>query len=624
MCGIAALLGSSDGGLARRMAESLSHRGPDGIKVWQGDDCALSHARLSIVDLVGSDQPIGSEHGCWLVQNGEIYNYLQLRERYSGYEWRTKGDGEVILAAHRAHQRKQSAQMSRAAPSLRSTTVGWVRSTRGATSSGNPAERHREWVSRLDGIWGFALWDSIRRELILSRDPLGVKPLLRVMTPSGELLVASEAKAFREHPDYEPKIDEKALLARLAFEYPLDETTLFEGVSQVAPGTIETWSLDEQGRATLTGVTRYSVENVSPQENWHPEVDAAPLLDSLCDSIEDRLMSDVPLGIILSGGLDSSMVAGLAHRAAAGAGKPVPECWTVAENEDNPDFRAAEAVCSALDLAHHTSTLDDDEFWQTLPALSWFGEDLDISVLFFQPLFQRMASEVTVGLCGQGADELHGGYPRYRNLAAHRDLISSRLRASQHPFADHLLKDVSAAAPTGAGQPWRRRNHNPQTCFSDLPTTLQYELDHGQLTNFQLRLVDRHSMAHGLEVRVPFLGSSHRKASHTLPVHWRVRGSEEKLALRAAAALTELPKSIVKRPKLPAGTATTPGMLEDLLSELRPHTEEWSRRYPTLQRILKNQPDMTIGLRLFESLHITDGGVGREKRDLWTLLQDLE
>ncbi len=621
MCGITAILGEGDTSLTREMADLLSHRGPDGIRVWSDEVCSLGHSRLSIVDLVGSDQPMGSEHGSWLVQNGEIYNFHNLRKKYSGYPWRTRGDGETILAAHHSAFHINSSIPSLAEPS-RSSLSGYLRRTSRASEPSNPATAHVGWVSQLDGVWGFALWDSKRQELILCRDPLGVKPLLRTLTPSGELLVASEAKAFRAHPDYVSRIDENAMLARLAFEYPLDETTLFEGVSQVAPATIETWALDSEGLATLTGVATYSTERIAPGSTWNPELDAPVLLESLCSSIEDRLMSDVPLGIILSGGLDSSMVAGLAHKAAAQAGQPVPECWTVAEDEDNPDFRAAEDVCSALDLGHHTSTLEEDCFWRTLPSLGWHGEDLDISVLFFQPLFEKMSSAVTVGLCGQGADELHGGYTRYRNLSGHQELISSRLSASRHPFADHLVNDISAVEEQGVAQPWRAKKHNPTEVFSDLTSTLEFEMNHGQLTNFQLRLVDRHSMAHGLEVRVPFLGAAHRQASSTIPNGWRIRGQQEKLALRAAAALTDLPKSIVNRPKLPAGTATTPTLLDELMTELRPHAREWAAGYPGLERILKTQPDMAIGLRLFESLHIIDGGLGRENKGLWDLLED--
>jgi asparagine synthase (glutamine-hydrolysing) len=604
------------------MVASLEHRGPDGIRTWADDDCALGHSRLSIVDLASSDQPIGSEHGCWLVQNGEIYNQVPLRAAGEAYPWRTQGDSETILAAHAAAIPAPTTPPGSASKGVR---VGWVNRARGAAQGGGEAARHVEWVKRLDGIWGFALWDARHRELILCRDPLGVKPLLRTQTDGGTLLFASEAKAFRHHPEYKPMMDEAAMVARLAYEYPLDETTLFAGVAQVRPGTVETWRLDESGMAVLTGVARYSRDEVKPEANWNPGTDAAGLLDSLCESVEDRLMSDVPLGIILSGGLDSSMVAGLAHRAAKAAGKPVPECWTVAESEDNPDYRAAEDVVAALDLGHHTSTLEEDSFWKSLPALAWHGEDLDISVLFFQPLFEHMSRDVKVGLCGQGADELHGGYPRYRDLPAHRDLVRGRLMSSRHPVADAMLDpEPQRDALVGAGQPWRTLDHDPDTHFSDLRSTLQFELDHGQLSNFQLRLVDRHSMAHGLEVRVPFLGRAHRKMAHTLPLDWRVRGRDEKLALRAAAALTDLPPEIVSRPKLAAGVATTPTLLAELLAELRPRAQEWATRHPRLERMLEKQPEMAIGLRLFESVHLVDGGLGREGKDLMTLLDDID
>ena len=622
MCGITGSLGGGDADLVRRMATSLEHRGPDGVRTWADDDCALGHSRLSIVDLALSNQPIGSEHGCWLVQNGEIYNQIPLRATEDAYPWRTQGDAETILAAHAA---AISAPTTPPGSTSKGVRVGWVNRTGKAAEAGGEAARHVDWVQRLDGIWGFALWDSRHRELILCRDPLGVKPLLRTQTDDGSLLFASEAKAFRHHPGYTSVMDEAAMVVRLAYEYPLDETSLFAGVAQVRPGTVETWRLDESGTAVLTGVARYSRDEVNPAANWDAGADAPRLLASLCESVEDRLMSDVPLGIILSGGLDSSMIAGLAHRAAKAAGKPVPECWTIAESEDNPDYRAAEDVVASLDLAHHTSTLEEDSFWKSLPSLAWHGEDLDISVLFFQPLFKQMAQDVKVGLCGQGADELHGGYPRYGELAAHRELVRGRLLSSRHPVADAMLDtEPLEGVPVGVGQPWRTLNHNPDNHFSDLKSTLQFELDHGQLSNFQLRLVDRHSMAHGLEVRVPFLGSAHRKMANTLPLDWRVRGRDEKLALRAAAALTDLPPDIVSRPKLPAGTATSPTLLAELLAELRPRAQEWASRTPRLERILRKQPDMAIGLRLFESLHVVDGGLGREGKDLMTLLEDVD
>lgn len=585
MCGIAGLLGpdAADASLVRGMAELLAHRGPDGVHVWAADvaggSVGLGHSRLSIVDLAGSDQPLHSDMGAVIIQNGEIYNHESIRDAERGYPFRTRGDGETILAAYA--------------------------SRRGRV----------DWVQRLDGIYGFALWDPSNQTLMLCRDPLGVKPLVRTVTADGTLLFGSEVKCLRAHPGHTPQLDEAALVARLAFEYPLDDTTLFEGVHQVRSGTLETWRLGPAG-AELVSVDRHHVDRLDPRP-W--SADRAPaLLETLTSSLADRLMSDVPLGIVLSGGLDSAMVAALAHEAAERTGYPVPACWTVAESEGNPDWLAAEEVCTSLDLVHHQHILDENAFPKALPDLAWHGEDLDLTVLFFQPLFKQMSESVTVGLCGQGADELHAGYPRYKNLAAQRDLVRGRLERSEHPFATRLLE--STVSDPG----WTGADHSPDAVFADLPTTLQYELDHGQLTNFQLRLVDRHSMAHGLEVRVPFLGAAHREAAHALPMEWRLSPPREKLALRAAADLTALPKTIVHRPKLPAGRATSPTMIDDLLSELDGHAREYANDIPSMTRMFEGQPEISLGLRLFRSMHLTDGGLGRHGRDLMTLLEDVD
>ena len=230
MCGITGMLGNADQETALAMATCLSHRGPDGgggfYDELEHGAVAFGHARLSIVDIEGSSQPIGSDHGAVLVQNGEIYNHSELRSRCNTYPWRTSGDSEAVLAVHR------NAMI--ATSSSRDSTVD-----------------HARWVSLLDGIWGFALWDPVRRELLLSRDPMGVKPLLRTLLPDGTLLFASEVKAFHAHPEFIAQPDINALAVRLAYEYPMDMTTLFLDVTQVAPGTIESWSLGDDGRAVL-------------------------------------------------------------------------------------------------------------------------------------------------------------------------------------------------------------------------------------------------------------------------------------------------------------------------------------------------------------------------------------
>jgi asparagine synthase (glutamine-hydrolysing) len=581
MCGIGGMLGNPDSAIIERMNSIMHHRGPDGNDVWVDENISLGHTRLAIVDIDGSDQPILSQSGNVLVANGEIYNHQKIRTNNTQYPWNTNGDSETILALHESAIAKSQTILS--------------------------AKQHATWISQLNGMYAIAIWNPKDKQLILARDPMGIKPLVRTEV-DGSLLFASEAKALRAHEGHIPQIDELALIARLAWEYPLDGTTLLKGVAQVRPGTVETWSLDESGFAILTGKANVEMQKVDPASDWYPDTEASKLLESFVVSVEERLMSDVPVGIVLSGGLDSSLVAAVAHEAAERSSNPVPACWTVAESEDNPDWQAAELVASTLELEHHQHILQEDSFDKMLPDLAWHGEDLDVTVLFFQPLFEKMSQSVTVGLCGQGADELHAGYPRYRDLNNHSSVIQSRLDS-----INHSSKSIIEEGQLPVGDYYYCNDHSATAHTSSLDEFLQFELDGGQLSNFQLRLVDRHSMAHSLEVRVPFLGKSHRQASHKLPMNWRLPPSmEEKAALRRAADLTKLPAEIVRRPKLPAGTATSPKLLQQMLAQLDGRAQQIMRKYPLISGAFKDQPELAIGLGLFEAMHILDGG--RSKR----------
>ena len=595
MCGIAGLLGNGSLEDAISMASAIGHRGPDGSGDFQASveqtngSVAFSHARLSIIDLDGSQQPIHSDHGCVLMVNGEIYNHKKIKSEIQDYPFRTAGDSETILALHRAHS--------------------WNR-----TPGDNPAQRHVEWVSKLDGMWGFSLWDPSVNELILCRDPFGIKPLVRTKLSDGTLLFGSEVKAFRGHPEFSAKPDVSAIAVRLAYEYPLDQTTLFLGVTSVGIGTIETWSIVE-GKATLTGVARYWKPHVNPSDNWNPSNSASRLLQSLSDSIQDRLMADVPVGIVLSGGLDSSLMAALAHDAADSVGKPTPECWTVADSEDNVDLQASIMVAENQDLGHHVHIMDENTMWKELPNFVWNGEDLDITVMFWQSVFQQMKGNVTVALCGQGADELHAGYSRYRNLPAHSNLVNSRMDLSGKI-------DISED-DRGLGKPWSSESIIPVDNFANLSQTLEFEQTRGQMSNFQLRLGDRHSMAQAIEARVPFLGMSHAKLANQLPLSWRLSNDDEKMALRAAADLTSLPKEIIRRPKLPAGTATSPTLVSEIINSLSTRAEDWASEYGVLSKQLLAQPDMAIGMRIFHAMHLTESGPKQRTGDLLDVLDDV-
>ena len=595
MCGIAGLLGSGSLDDANSMAKAIGHRGPDGSGDYQTDVeqgkgvVAFSHARLSIIDLEDSPQPINSDHGCVLMVNGEIYNHQQIKSNLQNYSFRTRGDSETILALHRK--------------------FAWNKS-----SEDNPAEKHVEWVSKLDGMWGFSLWDPSAEELILCRDPFGIKPLVRTQLSDGTLLFGSEVKAFRGHPEFVAAPDISALAVRLAYEYPLDQTTLFSGVTSVGIGTVETWSIIE-GKAKLTGVARYWKPQVSSTDDWSPSASASPLLESLSLSVQDRLMSDVPVGIVLSGGLDSSLMAALAHDAADSAGKPVPECWTVADSEDNVDFQASIMVAQNQDLGHHVHLMNENTMWRELPKFVWNGEDLDITVMFWQSVFEQMRGKVTVALCGQGADELHAGYSRYRDLPSHSALIQNRLQ---------LNDSISISSDDrGLGKSWNSESILPEDNLNDLRTALEFEQSRGQMSNFQLRLGDRHSMAQALEARVPFLGMKHANLANRLPMSWRLSADDEKMALRAAADLTSLPKEIVRRPKLPAGMATSPNLVSEVIDELSDRAKDWAKEYGSLSKQLLDQPDMAIGMRIFHAMHLTESGPNPRKGDLLDVVDDV-
>ncbi|MEC8540662.1 MAG: asparagine synthase (glutamine-hydrolyzing) [Candidatus Thermoplasmatota archaeon] len=587
MCGISGMLASPDEAVIERMVSILSHRGPDGDGIWSDSDIAIGHTRLSIVDLLGSSQPIIGNNNTVLIANGEIYNHLELRSQLN-YQWTTSGDSEVILALHDDFIKRGG------------------------------DKNHQDWVAKLNGMFSFALWDANRKELILCRDALGIKPLVRCLV-SGSLLFASEIKAFHAHESYNPRLDELSLALRLSWEYTMDSSTLIQGVHQVRPGTIEVWRLNSDSEPYLHAVNSFERQRIEPELVWNPDHDAESLLESFTVSVQERLMADVPVGIVLSGGLDSSLVAAVASKAAAREGKPVPECWTVAESEDNPDWLAAEDVASSLDLVHHQKVMTNDSFVKDIPSLSWHGEDLDVSVLFFQPLFQEMRNHVKVGLCGQGADEIHAGYPRYKSLPKHRNLVLDRIRSIDDSVSSQIL---TRGLPINSC--YYSDSLHPDDYTRSLPDMLNFELERGQLSNFQLRLVDRHSMAHSLEVRVPFLGKYHRKESYRLPNKWRLPvDGLEKAALRRAARLTKLPKRITDRPKLPAGTATSPNQLNSFLTEYADHSRDLSKHYQKFTKVFEKQPDMALGLGLFEALHIIEPHHKRNNYSIESLIEEV-
>ncbi len=375
MCGIVGILrldkSPADEVLLCRMAKVLRHRGPDDEGFFTDGVVGLAHRRLAIIDLETGHQPMTSD-GVTIVFNGEIYNYIELREdlRRRGHAFHTASDTEVILRLY--------------------------------------LERGPDCVQELNGMFSFLLWDSRTRRLMAARDHLGVKPLYWHASPR-RLLFASEVKAFLQDPDFVPEPDWDAVRDYLTFQYVQGEATLFRGVRKVLPG--QYWVHD-----LATGSSR-SVRYWEPTfqvDLDHTEKYFTETLRALIeDAVRIQMRSHVPVGAYLSGGMDSSLVTVLASRLASG---PLPT-FTGAFRE-GPEFDEtafASEVARSCGAEHHVIWLSAQDFVESLPRLVWFmDEPAGGPGVFPQFAVSRLAREhVKVCLGGQGGDEVFGGYARY-------------------------------------------------------------------------------------------------------------------------------------------------------------------------------------------------------------------
>ncbi len=509
MCGIAGLLGADDAPLVRRMIDSIAHRGPDGSGLWTDEGVTLGHRRLAILDVERGAQPMTDASGRYtIVYNGECYNHLLLRPglEAAGADFQTTTDTETILEGFRV----------------------W-------------GERV---VERMEGMFAFAVWDAQQREMFIARDPWGIKPFFYAVA-GGQFAFASEQKALLLHPGVTPAPDLDRVRERAALEFLTGQATLFRDVHQLPPGT---WARLRPGQqATCHDVAWQPYYQVAA-EAFDSTSDAGDAIrERFVDSVREQLLSDVPLGVILSGGLDSAAVATVHQRLLSDA--PI-HTFTIAESEDVEDFRAARRLAEHLGTDHRETTFDLDTVIADMPRYTWHNENINYTEFFFLPLFEFMRKTVTVGLCGQGSDELWGGYGRYREpqrLARER---LARLRASCPAHLEHLSVQVL-------------QNHTSGSALAEWD-------QQGQLNNFQLRLVDRNSMAHSLEVRVPFLSKPLHQASRAVPWAWKMHDNTEKWILRKGLeglGAAGLPKNLLWRPKVPAGRATSPKVMDRFEAE---------------------------------------------------------
>jgi len=545
MCGISGCVGAHEPSIATDQLDLLEHRGPDARGCFRRPGAVIAQNRLAIIDLQTGDPPIHNEDASvGAVLNGEIYNFRALRDELlrDGHELRTRGDTEVI--AHLAERLD--------APAL---------------------------ARRLDGMFAFAVYDARRERLTLGRDRLGKKPLYYWHAPGRPLVFGSEIKAVLAHPDVPRELDPRAIPAYLTFGYVPTPYTFFAGVRSVPPGHVLV--LDRGGGAPR--LERYwSAPLVRPggaqRLPLRGAAAASAVRAALERAVERRLVSDVPLGAFLSGGVDSSAIVAIMARA---TGRPIDTFTIGFEDRDGYDERRyARRVAERYATNHHEELVHPNavDLVETLVHHhdQPFGDSSAIPTYLLSELTRR---EVTVALSGDGGDELFAGYERFaaalalgrleRLPAGAREVVRRALRSrggrlgrfaayaalglpdayrSWLSFADEPLRAALLGADADA---WALDDYARIWEESDGAAPLDRLLDlnlRTYLPDDLLVKVDRMSMAHGLEVRSPFLDTELVELALRLAPSTKARGTTLKRVLRDAVS-DLLPDEIARRGK---------------------------------------------------------------------------
>ena len=597
------------------MCSSIMHRGPDDQGQIVLGPAALGMTRLSIIDVKSGHQPIANEDGSvWIVFNGEIYNFHDLRQMLiqRGHRLATRGDTETIVHLYEEF--------------------------------GIDCLRH------LEGMFAFAIWDSARGRLFAARDRMGEKPLHWAIF-DGQFVFSSEIKGILKHPNARRQVDPEALQRYLALEYVPAPHSIFKGIHKLMPAH---YMLVEGGEVK-TG--RYWEAAVSTR--LIREQDAADtLIHLLGESVKGRLISDVPLGVFLSGGIDSSAIAALASRQAS---EPLKTFSIGFADRSFDESEHARAVAAHLGTEHHVSTFTPDvgltmmeELWQVL------DEPLaDASVIPTYFLSKMTRELVTVALAGEGGDELFGGYPTYQ---AHR--LASVWNRLPAPVRRGLLEPAIRRLPVSLNNlsfdykakrfisaveesPVRRhlrwmgsipigdhaRLIRPEMLTIDREEQLYPELGSLMATEGPIEgdfdlvgtimrvdmttylpddlLVksDRASMAASLEVRLPFLAYPLVEFALSLPSSYKVRGMTTKYLLKKAIS-PYLPEGILKRPKKGFGIPVA----KWLRSEFKPLVDELMG-----ENFIRRQ-GVFLWPYVQEMLNLHRSGQKDLRKELWTLL----
>lgn len=539
MCGLLAVWDrgapATAPGVLDRMLAALAHRGPDDAGTWRGGDLFLGHRRLSILDLgPGGHQPMATPDGrAALVYNGEVYNYRALRVELEalGESFTSTGDAQVLFGALRRYGPRAT-------------------------------------VERLDGMFAFAWYDAREEALWLARDRLGIKPL-HVAVVGARVLVASEVKAFLEHPDFAVRPDMQALVALVARSRVDAPWTPFEGVETVPPGGL--WRVDRRGIERgrwYDLIERVEVDRLVAGRARRPAEVVAALADRLAPSVERHLASDVPLATMCSGGVDSSLVTALARRH-----RPDLSAYVADIAGQASEAPAAAAVARHLGVALRPVPVDREAWLRTWPEAIWMREAPSFHPSDAAHLLvarRCRADGVRVLLTGEGADELLGGYRWQVRLArewaarGRRRWLMGRgrraRRAEREAFSplaegpgrregdlrERLCAGLQMAREMRGAALWERLAPLARPGERALAAQGLEDL-HTHLESLLLRH-DRAGMGAGLEMRVPFLSNAVIDFGLHLHPRFKLRRGVAKWALRGVAA-AHLPRATIRARK---------------------------------------------------------------------------
>ena len=521
MCGITGFTWD-DKDLLKKMTDIVSYRGPDDWGFYSDNGISLGHRRLSIIDLSkAGHQPMTDKEGSVvIVFNGEIYNFKDIRLELDHYDFRSGTDTEVLIYGY------------------------------------------KEWgpeglLRRLNGMFAFAIWDGSKRQLFLARDRLGIKPLYYSFSEQG-IIFASEMKSLLQCPEIKRELDVDAINSYLTYRFIPSENTVLKGIKKLQPGH---YLIYKDKGLSIKKYWDVSFDVVEKPEQYFIKRFRALLKDC----VEKRLMSDVPLGAFLSGGLDSSLIVAMNSMLRS---DPV-KTFTVGFGHETDEFRHARSVADHLGTDHHELVLDYKEMTKELPKIVWYmdepNSDITMVPLYFLSRFSK--KQVTVVNTGEGADELFSGYPHFRVGSPSPvfrpvpGFIKKRVYDLYYsPFKSWHRKRLFRSVPQEDIS--LRRCLNMKKPKDLLNRILLFDIKN-ELPNWQLARVDRMTMAHAQEARVPFLDHRMVEFSATLPVNLKLKSLDGKYLIKKASQ-SVLPKSVIYRKKQGFTTPKNEWIKQDL------------------------------------------------------------